>query len=233
MIVQIYSLTRPEDVAACARAGVDHFGVAGGGQPLPAAVSAERTRDLFAAVPDDRTSVALSAHADVDAALDYARAVRPDVLHACADRAALPRADAADLADRLPAGVDLMRSVDVAGPDAVDVARDLDPVVDWLLLDTATDDVPGIGASGATHDWSVSARIVDAVETPVVLAGGLSPDNVAEAVRAVRPAGVDSYTHTSRSERRKDHDAVRRFVERARAAADGSEPAGPTGHSGP
>jgi phosphoribosylanthranilate isomerase len=223
VIVQIYSLTHPEDVAACARAGVDHFGVAGGGQPLPAAVSAARTRDLFAAVPDDRTSVALSAHADADAALDYARAVRPDVLHACADRTALPRAATAELTDRLPTGVDLMRSVDVAGPDAVDVARDLDPVVDWLLLDTAAADVPGIGASGATHDWSVSRAVVDAVDVPVVLAGGLTPDNVAGAVREAGPAGVDSYTGTSLSERRKDRDAVDAFVRNARAAAGGGD----------
>jgi phosphoribosylanthranilate isomerase len=76
------------------------------------------------------------------------------------------------------------------------------------------------GALGVTHDWSISRRIVDLVRVPVVLAGGLGPDNVAEAIRAVRPAGVDSKTRTDRDgSHTKDLERVRRFHEAARAAA--------------
>ena len=49
-----------------------------------------------------------------------------------------------------------------------------------------------IGALGVTHDWSISRRIMDLASVPVILAGGLGPDNVAEAIRTVRPADVDS-----------------------------------------
>ena len=48
-----------------------------------------------------------------------------------------------------------------------------------------------LGGTGRTHDWAVSARIVSEVQVPVFLAGGLKPENVGEAVRAVGPAGVD------------------------------------------
>jgi phosphoribosylanthranilate isomerase len=129
--------------------------------------------------------------------------------------------------DRLPDDTGLMKAIDVADDSAIAAAKRFAPVVDWLILDTATPDVEGVGASGRTHDWGLSRSIVDRVETPVMLAGGLSQGNVSEAVRDVRPAGVDSYSHTSRSEDRKDHDAVREFTENAkRAAAELEEDAG-------
>src|SRR4051794_16628385 len=53
-------------------------------------------------------------------------------------------------------------------------------------------------AQGVTHDWSISRTIVETVRTPVILAGGLGPDNVEEAIRSVQPAGVDSKTKTDR-----------------------------------
>jgi phosphoribosylanthranilate isomerase len=218
MLVQIYSLTSVPDVEACETAGVDHVGVAAGDQAVPAAISNERARELFDRWPDDRRTAALSVHTDPGDVVDYARAVEPDILHLCPETYAVDVAETRRIRDRLD-GVDLMKAIDVGGPEAVEAARDFAPVSDWLLLDTATPDVAGVGASGATHDWSVSREIVEAVDVPVVLAGGLSPENVAEAVRTVRPAGVDSYTHTSESERRKDPEKVRAFVETAREAA--------------
>ena len=52
------------------------------------------------------------------------------------------------------------------------------------------------GARGETHDWAVSREIVERSRIPVILAGGLSAENVAEAIATVRPWGVDSFTHT-------------------------------------
>src|ERR1700692_2643445 len=79
-----------------------------------------------------------------------------------------------------------------------------------------------IGALGILHDWSISRRIVELVRTPVILAGGLGPDNVADAIRSVRPAGVDSKTKTDRDgSHKKDLDRVRRLQEAAWAATVG------------
>lgn len=69
-------------------------------------------------------------------------------------------------------------------------------MVDFLLLDSHREGDVQIGALGITHDWSISRSIVGGVRTPVILAGGLGPDNVAEAIRTVRPAGVDSKSRT-------------------------------------
>lgn len=220
VIVQIYSLTTLDDVEACAEAGVDHVGVAAGNQDLPASITNDEARTLFEATPDWMSTVALTVETDVDPILAYAEAVDPDILHLCPDVDALSVDQVREIREALPASMDVMRALDVVGDETVAAAERLDPVCDWFLLDTATDAVEGIGASGETHDWSVSRRVVEATGTPTILAGGLSPDNVADSVRAVRPAGVDSYTHTSASERRKDPEKVRAFAEAARNAAE-------------
>lgn len=218
VIVQIYSLTHPDDVTACVDAGVDHIGVVGGDQALPAAVSNERVRTLFELVPSSCRTVALTVATDVDTITEYARAVDPDILHLSSATDGVSVAEMRTLRDRLPA-CELMKAIDVSDDTAIAAAERFAPVSDWVIVDSVTDDVDGVGAAGTTHDWSISRRIVDAIDTPVILAGGLSPDNVAAAIETVDPAGVDSFTHTSRTETRKDHDLVEAFVDRAHAAA--------------
>jgi phosphoribosylanthranilate isomerase len=113
-----------------------------------------------------------------------------------------------------------MRSVPVFGEESVAIARSYVDVADFLLLDSYRPADKQIGALGLTHDWDISRRIVDLARIPVVLAGGLGPDNVAQAIRAVRPAGVDSKSRTDRDgSHAKDLARVRRFYETARAAA--------------
>ena len=92
---------------------------------------------------------------------------------------------------------------------------------DYLLLDSSHPLTGIVGATGLVHDWDASARIVDRAQCPVILAGGLGPDNVADTIAQVRPAGVDSETRTSRDSdrRRKDLAKVERFIDQARAAA--------------
>jgi phosphoribosylanthranilate isomerase len=62
------------------------------------------------------------------------------------------------------------------------------------------------------HDWTISARIVASVDLPIILAGGLKPENVAEAIRVVRPWGVDVHSGVEAGDGRKDEDRMRRFI---------------------
>lgn len=94
----------------------------------------------------------------------------------------------------------------------------MEPWVDGFLTDTFD---PGSGASGATgrtHDWAMSAAIVQATSRPVILAGGLSPANVATAIATVHPAGVDAHTGLENSQGDKDPERVQRFVREAKRA---------------
>jgi phosphoribosylanthranilate isomerase len=92
------------------------------------------------------------------------------------------------------------------------------PLVDAFITDTFDPDTGASGATGRTHDWSVSRRLVALSPKPVILAGGLTPDNVRDAVRTVRPAGVDVHTGIEGSDGRKRRDLAEAFVAEARGA---------------
>lgn len=219
MKVQIYTMQSPAEAQAVAALGVDHVGVTPSQRGLPGEVNLDTARQIAEAVRGRAVSVALSVETDPAAIVAMVEAVRPDILHLCALAGAIPPETVQALRARLP-GVPLLQAVSVGGPEAIEVALAYQAVVDYLILDTQAPDIPGIGASGQTHDWAISREIVRQVRVPVILAGGLSPENVAEAIRVVRPWGVDSLTCTNQpllgGGFRKDLERIRQFVERAR-----------------
>jgi phosphoribosylanthranilate isomerase len=227
MIVQIYSLTHPEDVRMLVETGVDHIGLAPAGQGLRSELGHDECRALLDLLPSHVLGAALTVRTDLDAIVAMAAAVNPAIVHICSATDALRVEEQRRLRSLLPRGTRLMKAIEVGGPETADralaAAERFAPVSDYLLLDTDDPDITGIGAAGRVHDWDVSARIVESVgaSVPVILAGGLSPDNVADAIRHVRPAGVDSFTwtNTASDSRRKDPDLVRGFVREARRAA--------------
>jgi phosphoribosylanthranilate isomerase len=223
MKIQIYTMQTPEEAQASVDLGVDHIGITPANRGLPGEVDFDTARAICAAVGSRAVKVALSVEADPDAITAMVRAVKPDVLHLCGLAGAVPPDVVRALRVRLP-GVRIMQAISVAGPEAIATAQAYQPVADYLILDTQAPDIAGIGASGQTHDWTISRRIVEESRIPVILAGGLSPDNVADAIRAVRPWGVDSLTHTNQplpgGGFRKDIERVRRFVAAAQGALD-------------
>ena len=78
------------------------------------------------------------------------------------------------------AGVEIVQASPVTGPESIDIALAYEEVADILFLDSVAPDVNGIGIAGVTHDWNISRKIVETVSKPCILAGGLSPENVAE-----------------------------------------------------
>jgi phosphoribosylanthranilate isomerase len=90
--------------------------------------------------------------------------------------------------------------------------------VDAFITDTYDPKTDAAGATGKTHDWDISRELVVRSPRPVILAGGLNPDNVDEAIRCVRPEGVDAHTGLEDAEGKKDPDKAYRFVKAAQAA---------------
>lgn len=194
--VQIYTMQSADEAVAMAGIGVDHVGVTPSSRGLPGEVSIDTATRICSAVAGLATSVALSVETDRADIEAMVRTVHPDILHLCGPPGAVSPHDVEFLRRNLP-GVGIMQAIAITGPGAVDVAKSYASVADFLILDSVSQDIEGVGAAGVVHDWEVSAAIVEAVAVPVILAGGLSPRNVADAIAAVRPWGVDSLTHTN------------------------------------
>ncbi|HKV55280.1 MAG TPA: phosphoribosylanthranilate isomerase [Candidatus Binataceae bacterium] len=212
MTVQIYSMTSIADAVATAEAGADLIGavVAEAGL-VPEGIGAAAARAIFEAIRPRSRGVALSLSDDRDEICAMIDAVRPDVVHLVARE--IEPEDCAWIRARV-APVRLLRAIAVRAGETIAEADAHQECADYLMLDSGAKGRPFAGASGETHDWSVSRTIVERSRIPVILAGGLSADNVAEAIAVVKPWGVDSFTHTDMPEQRgkKDPARVRAFI---------------------
>lgn len=124
--------------------------------------------------------------------------------------------DIAEVREVLPY-LRIMKAVHVMGESAIATAKYFSDTADAILLDTRTAD--RIGGTGITHDWNISAKIVKECSCPVILAGGLTPENVTEAIIRVRPYAVDVHTGVKKNGVR-DAERTRAFVTNARTARD-------------
>jgi phosphoribosylanthranilate isomerase len=104
----------------------------------------------------------------------------------------------------------LIKQLYVTGPEAIEQAQLYSGVVDAILLDTKTKE--GMGGTGQVHDWEISKKIVSSIEKPVILAGGLNPANVLDAISKVRPYAVDVASGVETAPGIKDTDKIKQFL---------------------
>jgi phosphoribosylanthranilate isomerase len=226
MIVQIYGTRLLEDAVALAEMGLDYLGL----EMESGEAEEARVAEIMEAVHGRVTVVLLPLFKERGALAEAARRLRPDVLHVSSNVEDLD-VDQIGAFREAVHPVRVMKSIPVAPAayshtvDSVGNAVAFDPFVDYLLLDTKLGDdrgdpMPGwIGVTGKTHDWGVSRAIVERCSTPVILAGGLNPENVVEAIERVWPWGVDACTGLDLYRGKKDLEKCRLFIERAKAAA--------------
>jgi phosphoribosylanthranilate isomerase len=218
MIIQVYEIQSPEEAQLMLEAGVDHIG--------SVIVSQEQWKDpelkaVIALVQQSgcRSSL-IPLFEDESAIARCADYYRPDILHFCeninneAGPSDIPGSPPAmrqlAMRERFPE-IEMMRSIPVADAGngdrlpSVEMALEFAPISDWLLIDTYLTDedqnhqpVDGyVGITGRICDWGVARQLVEAVDIPVILAGGIGPDNAYDAAVRVAPAGIDSCTNTN------------------------------------
>ncbi|WP_254838017.1 phosphoribosylanthranilate isomerase [Natronomonas marina] len=201
--VKVCGITTDEDLETAVEAGADAVGiVADVSTDTPRAVQPDRAVELSRAAPPFVTTVLVTMPGQPDRAVDLAGRVQPDVVQVHGD---LTPGDLAYLSANVSG--DVMRAV------TPDEAPAHDTVADGLVVDSL--DESGAGGTGETHDWERSRELVESLSSPVVLAGGLTPDNVAEAVETVRPFAVDVASGVEADPGRKDPEAVAAFVRAA------------------
>ena len=218
MLVQIYEISTPEEARALGNLGVDHIGVLVGDGSFPREQSVDQARLIFSAIPSSSKGLALLLSADVRPVEQIISELKPAIVHLGASSDLLTASAVQQLKQRYGTFT-VMRSIPIVDDRSIAIARSYDGVADILLLDSHRPGDVQIGALGVTHSWEIDRKIVESVRIPVIIAGGLGPDNVVDAIRVVRPAGVDSKTKTDKDDgsQTKDLRKVKRFVARAKS----------------
>lgn len=203
---KICGVTTEADLRAVSEAGAFAVGfVTEVSADTPREIAPDRAADLVAAAPPFLSTVLVSMPDTPARAVELAGAVTPDAIQLHGD---LDPADVRYV--RREARTDVITAVDASDTDR---AREYDGVADAILIDSTTES--GAGGTGETHDWDAAADLVDDLSTPVILAGGLTTENVAEAARTVGPYAVDVSSGVERRGGEKDHGVVKAFVRNA------------------
>jgi phosphoribosylanthranilate isomerase len=187
--VKICCIMSVAEARLAVSAGAAALGLVGQMPSGPGVVDDALIAEIATSVPPPVATFLLTSETRADSIVDHVGRCRTNTVqlvdrveegaHA-AIRCALPQ-------------VKIVQVLHVADADVVDEARALAGAVDAFLLDSGNPKlaVKELGGTGRVHDWDLSRRIVEAVDRPVFLAGGLRADNVSEAIARVKPFGVD------------------------------------------
>lgn len=216
--VQIAGVSSLDEALACERAGADAVGFT---VRLPHGLHDELTEDkarsIVAAMPPFIATVAITYVDNARDAVDLCRFLGVSTLQLHGE---FPTREIPLIRAGLP-HLRIIRGLNVTGRDSVAQAREVERRVDALILDTFDPATGRRGATGKTHDWTLSREIAGRARVPVILAGGLTADNVADAIATVRPWAVDVHSGVEDAGGRRNFDEIRRFVAAAKAALGG------------
>ena len=206
--VKICGLTRKDDLLFSASAGAEAVGIVN----VPSSkrfVSLENAGKLYNLVPPFISKVLVATPENIEHAkrmeetgIDYIQ------LHGRQEISFIKELNA-----KLSVG--LIKQIAVTGIETIELCKEYSDYVDAIILDTETRS--GLGGTGKTHDWNISERIVKEVKKPVIIAGGLNPDNVIEAIKKVNPYAVDVASGVETMPGVKDHRRITEFIRKAKS----------------
>jgi phosphoribosylanthranilate isomerase len=205
--VKICGMTRKEDLDAAAAAGADAVGFVVGVASSPRNLSLTEAEKLIRQVPPFVTSVLVTAPNDLEELAVICDKLNPDAVQIHGDLISVVR-------EQLPRKL-LIGAVKANPQDAVDNAAKAAEMFDAIILDSFAHGKHG--GTGVIHDWGISRQVKHAVHPkPLILAGGLNPENVADAVRTVEPYAVDVSSGVEQQPGIKSHQKIVEFIKNAK-----------------
>jgi len=208
MKVKICGITQEDDLEMVVRAGADAVGFVVNVADSPRNLPLEKARDLIDRMPNDVDSVAVTVLDQFQKIEEIYRKLNPSFIQLHGVPLGL------NCREKLP-NLRLVVAVNATSSNPVEEARAQSEFADALLADTYG--VGTRGGTGRTHNWNLSRKIRDAIHpVPMILAGGLTPENVARAAIAVRPYGVDVSTGVESRPGIKDPVKTAEFVRKAK-----------------
>ena len=208
--VKICGITREEDLASAVAAGADAVGFLVGVPSSPRNLTLERAEKLLSQVPVFVDSVVVTAPQSIDGLAEICERLKPTAIQIHGKK----NFDASEIRKRIK-HTRLIKTVYVTKDATKETVIEDLKAFDAVLLDSFTKGQ--YGGTGRVHDWTLSRKIKEAVAPlPVILAGGLKPENVKEAILTVQPYAVDVASGVESQPAVKDHEKIRAFVENAK-----------------
>lgn len=206
--VKICCISSVAEAAIAVRHGAAAVGLVSAMPSGPGVIAEEAIAAIAPTVPPGVATFLLTSQRDATSIITQQQRCRTNTIQLCDS---IEPDCYSKLRNALP-GIALVQVIHVTGPESVEEAVSIAPNVDAILLDSGNQKlaVKELGGTGRQHDWRISRQIVEAVRIPVYLAGGLNPDNVAEAIAQVRPFGLDICSGL-RTAGQLDETKVRRF----------------------
>ncbi|MEM3815879.1 MAG: phosphoribosylanthranilate isomerase [Candidatus Bathyarchaeia archaeon] len=211
--VKICGITRLEDIYTSIKAGADSLGFIVNVPESPRNITLNWAKRLMRETPIFVTRVAVTVFRDLEQTLEIYRELRPDAIQL---HGGLPTLEGVEEISRRVRVIGTVKALE--GWSMEDMAHYIDHL-DAVLVDSH---VPGMyGGTGVAHDWSISRRIRDTIyPKPMILAGGLKPDNVREAILTVEPFAVDVSSGVEAQPGIKDAKKIISFIEEVRRAEE-------------
>jgi len=216
MRTKICGIRNFEDAAVAVKAGANAVGFLVGITHLAEdKIDNESAKEVIAGLPPFVSSVMVTHLTDKIEIVELATYLNVNTIQI---HDYIPPEDVRFVRDRM-SFCKIIKAVHVSSEqESIDVARSFEDVCDALLLDSRTQD--RLGGTGMVHDWNISRKIVSVSKTPVILAGGLTDDNVYDAVKKIMPFGVDVNSGVEVGGW-KSPEKVRRFIVEAIRAENG------------
>ena len=208
--VKICGITREEDLAIAVAAGADAVGFVVGVTSSPRNLTLKEAEKLIKQVPIFVDSVVVTVTNSINSLSKIYGKLRPDALQFHGENLS----EASVIREKIH-DARLIKAVYVKTGNVIKAAMEASSSFDAVLLDSF---VHGkYGGTGVVHDWDLSKRVKQAIHPkPLILAGGLNPENVKDAIRAVQPYAVDVSTGVESRPRIKDPEKVSAFIQNAK-----------------
>jgi phosphoribosylanthranilate isomerase len=207
--VKICGITRKEELYAASEAGADAVGFVVGVSSSPRNLSLTEAERLIRMVPPFVKSVLVTVMRKIEQLSEYEK-LNPDIIQIHGENMKILEA----VRHKLP-NIMLLGAINAHSANNLNTVSKAAKMFDGVLLDSFVEGL--YGGTGAIHDWNLSKRVRQFIQPkPLILAGGLTSDNVAEAVRIVKPYGVDVSTGVEEQPGIKSYKKIVEFIKKAK-----------------
>jgi len=187
--IKICCIQSIEEAKLAIKYGASALGFVSSMPSGPGVISEDLIETIISQVPPPIGTFLLTSKTDTQSIIEQQKKTKANTIQIC-DR--LINGTHQQLMENLP-GISIVQVIHVNDEHSVEEAINVAPNVDCILLDSGNQSLQTkeLGGTGRTHNWELSKTIVENVEKPVFLAGGLNPENIADAINKVKPFGVD------------------------------------------